>query len=187
MDFDSHVCQCQRKFEEAAMGMSYIFAVIFFRRCSQRLFQLQFVSVAVKNAKLRTTSLVPVSENRVEAVWLRQGTALWVLAPLTRTVTFCMFKVAFLVHIHLSLWMETPLRSGPPVLLKAECKSWTLNETMHSDSSAEHEKWLLAVPDAAGCCCSAQHLQKIDTFFIQTKKTQIGEMCGIDFHRFKAS
>lgn len=77
-----------------------------------------------ENATLRTTSLVPVSENWGEPVWRRQGTALCVLTlrpgPPAHTVTFCMFKVPFLVPIHLSLWVETPLRSCLPVLLAAE-------------------------------------------------------------------
>lgn len=78
-----------------------------------------------ENATLRTTSLVPVSENWGEPAWRRPGTALWVLTlrpgPPARTVTFCMFKVPFLVPIHLSLWVATPLRSCLPVLLEEEC------------------------------------------------------------------
>lgn len=101
--------------------MSYIFTVIFF-------FKGWLPALVPTSVWLRFFVKCQVAHNescpRVRTwgawAWLRQGMALRVLtpcpSPLTRSVTFCMFKVPFFVPIRPSLWIKTPLRSHLSIL-----------------------------------------------------------------------
>lgn len=120
--------------------------------------------------------------------------ALWVLTlrpgPPARTVTFCMFEVPFRVPIHLSSWIHTSQVLFPCSLegrMHAP-RHWKRgDETMHSDSSVKHKKWLLAVADAAGRSCPVQPPKDLNTSLIDTKKeTHIGEIYTLNSKWFMA-
>lgn len=121
------------------------------------------------------------------------GTAFWVLTlrpgPPARTVTFCMFKVPFLVPIHLSLWGETPLRSCLPVLLEEECMPRAAEGgqvrrcILTAPSRTRNGCWLCLMLLGAPALCRASERF---TYFLHcyTKKTQIGEIYTLNFKRF---
>lgn len=85
-----------------------------------------------------------------QRAWLRQEMALRVLtpcpSPLTRTVTFCVFKVPLFVPIRRSLWIKTPLRSHLSIL-------WWKNACPVLLKEGEMRRCILTAPSSTrnGC------------------------------------
>lgn len=110
------------------------------------------------SVELKTRGSVPVSRYWRASAWLTRAMAhRSPRAALPRTVRFCMFTsppyLSFVRILSVLVDEDTSQVSSFHSLME-ECMPRAPErrggEPMHSDSSVKHEKWLLAVPDAAG-------------------------------------